>query len=468
MSRSNELIKTTAIYAVGSIGAKFVRFLMIPVFTFFLTQEELGLYDLILTGLLLFEPIITLKITESTFRWLLDNKSDAKKIISVSFSFILLSCLIGVFFISLIQLAGIEVPYALIVSCLLLVRVISNFFSECLRGLGENWQYSIYGISLTLSAFITSIASLYLFENKLIGLLLSNILSTMLVSAYFYFNSIRKFIEIRFDKKEVLQYLVYSTPLIPSAINWWGIKLLNRFVISSKLGLAANGVFAVAFTFPQIMIILGQIFYMAWQKNSIESFESKDRDNYYSSMFSKYVDVQFAMAFGILAISRLSFLLLFSREYENTFYYSFPLLLGSVYNGFGAFYAVSYLGAKKTFGAFLTSFLGLSVTVIILFAFTDEFGLWASSFANLFGFLALWIFRIWHSQKYAKLRVPWSKMILFVFTYTLLCVGHYVFQDSAIIMALIESFAMLFGLFLIRNILIKIVDSVLKKYKVWI
>ena len=43
-----ELFKNSFIYGLGSIAQSGLNFILIPVMTFFLTQEEFGIYSLIL------------------------------------------------------------------------------------------------------------------------------------------------------------------------------------------------------------------------------------------------------------------------------------------------------------------------------------------------------------------------------------------------------------------------------------
>ena len=49
------------------------------VITFYLSKEEVGKYDIILTTLSLFIPIINLQLTDGILRWLLDNNEDLNK-----------------------------------------------------------------------------------------------------------------------------------------------------------------------------------------------------------------------------------------------------------------------------------------------------------------------------------------------------------------------------------------------------
>lgn len=461
--RSKDLLKTTFIYAIGNIGAKFLRFLLIPVYTFFLTKDELGLYDLLLTTVLLLEPLLTLKVTESTFRWLLDKKANDRLVVSTTFIFILGTTFFGISALYGFHFFVQQVPYVNIFSILLVFKIISNFLSEVARGLGKEWHYAVYGIVLTATSFIFAILALYFSEDKLYGLLLSSVFSLGISSLGFYLVSLQNLFGLEFSFEQLRSYLKYSSPLVPSSINWWGIKLLNRFVISSKMGLNWNGIFAVSYTFPQISIILGQIFYLAWQKSSIEEYNSKDRDQYFSELFSKYVNFQFSLAFFLMAVSRILFLFLFEDSYKEAYTYSYPLLLGAVFNSFGAFYAVGYLGARKTVGAFATSFVGVVINVLILFLFTDRYGLWAASLANLFGFIGLWVSRIFDSKKYSVVRVPWFKTILFTLLFSLIGTLIVICSGNIIYAGVLECLSGIIALYLSKNFLLSIFQKLKSK-----
>lgn len=48
MSRYKELFRDTAIFAIGSIGTKLILFLMVPLYTNYMSSAEYGTADLIL------------------------------------------------------------------------------------------------------------------------------------------------------------------------------------------------------------------------------------------------------------------------------------------------------------------------------------------------------------------------------------------------------------------------------------
>ncbi len=47
------------LYAFGNVLPKFISFAAVPLFSFFLTKKEMGIYDLLLGSVSLLVPIIT-------------------------------------------------------------------------------------------------------------------------------------------------------------------------------------------------------------------------------------------------------------------------------------------------------------------------------------------------------------------------------------------------------------------------
>ena len=96
LSRGKELIKNTAIVAVGKVCTKFLSFFLLPFYTAVLSTEEYGIVDLFNTYVSLLLPIIVFQIEDSLFRFLVDVRQkdeEKKKVISTVFFFALFSLL---------------------------------------------------------------------------------------------------------------------------------------------------------------------------------------------------------------------------------------------------------------------------------------------------------------------------------------------------------------------------------------
>ena len=139
MSHTQSLLKNTLIYTVGNLGSRVLTFVLLPIYSFYLNREEVGYYDLILTSLMLLTPLLTLQISESVYRWLLDTKEgeNQSKIISngvlvLGFG-IVLSTLLFILFRNQTKL-----EYLNYIFLIFILYCVFPFLQQTVRGLGKN------------------------------------------------------------------------------------------------------------------------------------------------------------------------------------------------------------------------------------------------------------------------------------------------------------------------------------------
>lgn len=70
-SKSRNLIEGMLIYAIGNFGSKILVFLIVPLYTYYISTEDMGNYDLVLTTVNLLTPIVTMQISDAAFRWMI-------------------------------------------------------------------------------------------------------------------------------------------------------------------------------------------------------------------------------------------------------------------------------------------------------------------------------------------------------------------------------------------------------------
>ena len=79
MSQSRKLIKNTLVYAIGNIGSKVLAYVMVLVYSHFITADDLGYYDLILTTIAMIQPIIIFQISDGVYRFVITSDEDERK-----------------------------------------------------------------------------------------------------------------------------------------------------------------------------------------------------------------------------------------------------------------------------------------------------------------------------------------------------------------------------------------------------
>lgn len=397
-NQSRGLIKNTFILSIGTLCTKGVMFLMTPLFTRWLSQEDFGTFDLIITYVTLLIPFITLDSGEAVFRFLAESRKDSehKLIVSsafavsiIGFGFTSALALISFFFYSPSKfLIG---PFVILLLC----EGINTFLVFVVRGLKKLPNYAISNIIFVLGM---SFLSWFLVKNMkfgMAGILYAYsggyVMSIAYISYTVKMNSLISRRNINYQKQK--EMLSYSLPLIPNAISWWIINVSNRTVISLILGTASNAIFAVASKIPNLCQTLFGVFHLSWQENAVETLQSSERDAYYSKIMNEMTKVVCAISALILSLNFIFFNIVFTREYSLAYYHVPILILAIVFSMLSQFIGGIYIAMMDSKKNGTTTVAAAIVSIIFILATITWMGLYAASFSVLVAYLFLFVIR---------------------------------------------------------------------------
>ncbi len=419
-NKSKSLIKSTIIYSIGNFGSKVLSFGLIPLYSYYLTKEEFGYYDLVVSTIVLLVPLITLQLSDSIFRWLLDNKDDIKiqKTIATSaFTFVLFNSLLA--FLILIGVSFFaDIEFLLTILVLLITTIFYGMIQQFTRGLSYSKFYAISGVMLTFSLLTCNLLFLFFFKLKIEALFISSILSNIIsISFLAYKTNFFKFLNFDYLKLKTLkEMLYYSLPLVPNTLSWWLIMSANKYIIVLNLGEESLGLFSLANRFPALLVMVSSIFLLAWQESAITVFNDQDKDKFFSKIFNKLFRAQFSLVILLILTSEFLVKYIISSSFYESWKYLPLLYLGAVFSSFSAFYGSIYIGAKDTKGALYTSVIGGITNVVLSFVFVRYIGLFGVCVANCLSFVVLFVLRFFNTKKYANINLHISKVLTAVFS----------------------------------------------------
>jgi O-antigen/teichoic acid export membrane protein len=428
LKETKSLLSLTILYTVGNLSSKVISFVLVFFTTFYLTKEDVGAYDLILITLSLLSPFVTFQLTDAALRWLLDNdRGDNSKKVFSTITAIFTASHIVLYVLMFIYDYFYTVKYFNLLFTLVLFQSIYLFLIQCIRGLGKNEVYVGVGLLNTFIYVGLAILALAVFNFRVEGLLYSSIIAGFVTSVVLLFLGKlytlwdRKSITLEFSKT----LLQYSVPLIPNSLSWWAISSANRYIILMYLGAAANGIFAIAFKLPTILLMFVNIFYLAWQEKSILSFEREDRDEYYTIVLKKYIRILFSISILIVASNKILLSYIVSKEFFDAWQYTPLLLLSIILSAIAGFYGTGYLSAKKTRGALTSSLFGGLATVGLSFLLIPKFGLFGASYAIVIGYLVLLVIRTFHMKNIFAIVFPYKLAFFMLFLLALVSLLNY-------------------------------------------
>lgn len=410
MSKSGKLAKNTLLYAIGSIGSKILTFLIVPLYTFYISTDEMGVYDAIITSISLCSPIIVLSIYEGVYRWSIQSKENAGKYIRYGLFFELRNLLIAslVYFVACYFFA---IPYFLWIWLYTVQICLHSYMDRITRALGNTRLFTISGVIYTLIFLFCNCILIIYFKLGIKSFLISGVAAGFFVSILL-FASQRKEIfnsaNIKLSIEERKGILKYSIAITPNDICWWIVGLSDRYALMYFVGASANGIYSISQKFPTVIVMLTSIFYMAWQDQSLANYEKEDKNLYYTSVFNLYSRLLLCVSLYLIIFTKYIVIWFMAQDYASAWIYVAPLYLGTIFSAFASFYGVGYLGAKQTSRALLTTGVAALVNLVVNMLFIPFFpkiGILIASISTLISYLVLFIIRLRQTKRYFNITI---------------------------------------------------------------
>ena len=465
MERWKKLGKNVLLMSIGSIGTKFLTFLLIPLYTSALSTQDYGISDLLITTVSLLMPIFTLTIREAVLRFSLDKDTDKHQVftIGIMVNVVGFAALLSVSQILLLipLLKSYYIYFLLYYSSFSIYESLSGFTN----GIGKVGVYTVASICQTVLLIISNVVCLLYLNYGIRGYLISFILSYFGASAILliFGHEYRYITRLGNIDKDILKNMLrYSMPMIPNTLSWWVSNSSDKYILTAISGAAINGLYSVAYKLPTILSVFYGIFMSAWRLSAVDDFGSQDSKCFFSSVYRKMEAGMFIVAAGIILFNKLLSHMLYANEFYAAKLYVPVLVLAFLFHGLSEFYGSIYTSARKTNLLFYSSIIGAVCNIIfniILIPLLSGIG---AAIATLLSYFVIYIFRSIHSGKIMKMTLNYRHTTASLILLTIMCVIQTIDVEFVFIYNLL-----LFLLILIseRNTLKEIIAPLVKKFR---
>ena len=419
MNQKRQLMKNTIIIAIGKLSTQIISYVLLPLYTSKLSPAEYGTYDFICTLSLFLCPIITLLMEESMFRYLIDakNKLERKQIISQTIIYTFIGTL--AFTIIAILIMAFCTNYSPKYIAAIILFVISNILiglSNALsRGLGKIKLYSVSNFILGITTIILNIVFILWIHAGAEGLLWANTIANSF-TAIVILAILKLPMYIGKPNKELMKDMIkYSIPLVPNSISWNIINMSNRLILTNMVSSAANGIYAMANKFPNIISVVYGYFYTAWKESAAKIVKEENKNEYYNSIYHDAKRFLYAVTICLIAAMPFAFPIFINSSYEEAYIYIPIIMIATYYSNLSSFYGGIFSAYKDTKIMGTTTIVAAVLNLVIVFLFVTNFEIYAACFATLIANLIVYFYRKKKLRKYLKLReLKWQGPLLFL------------------------------------------------------
>lgn len=408
VDRYKKLLSDAGLFVISNFASRVMIFFLLPLYTRVLTTTEYGIVDLLTNTINLIYPIFTLSIAEATLRFALEKDVENSEVLSASLFFTLISTLILAFLSPFIcDFIGISSEYIFFFLLLYLGFNLNNCFSYYARGCNKTKLFAMQGVIRTALVVVLNLLFLLILKLGIKGYLIATIVADYLT--VFFIISKGEFwkdiIRFKLNKALIKEMLQYSIPMIPTIIAWWISNASDKYIITAKLGLAASGIYSVAYKIPSILTVITSIFTQAWQISAISNYGQDDNAEFFSTVY-KYFNIVSVVACSLLILfSQLLGELLFAKEYFVAWRYVPLLLIAFLFSGLSGFLASIYTSARKTKLLFISTSVGATLNIILNILLVGRYGVMAAAYTTMISFLFVWIVRLKNSSRIIAIKI---------------------------------------------------------------
>lgn len=453
----NNLVKNTIILSIGGISTKILAFLLLPIYTNILTTAEYGVYDYVVAVAAFIAPIFSLLISESMFRFLIDAKNENDRSTIITHSLII--AIIGSILLTVGSAAFfsiVKVSYAIPLVLYCLSTIASWQIAAIIRGLGNIKLYTIINLMISILTIVFNIITIVILHMGANGLFVSYIFANILCSVVFaIYIKIWKHISFKsVNKKDLLELIKYSMPLVPNKLSWAIVDLSDRIIILNILGMGSTGVFSIAHKFPSLINTFYSFFYTAWSESSarVINDDCNNSNIFYNNIYETMKKILFSVVVLMLAGMMLAFRVMIGKDYQDAYVYVPFLAYGMLYSNLSGVFGGIFTAHKDTKSLANSTILAAAINLITHFFLIKFIGLYAAAVSTLVANLIIFFVRSYQVKKYTIFKRD-VKLDIFMIFVGVINIG--LFYSNNMMYSFINIVLMLFVAIMLNRIVIK-------------
>lgn len=411
--KSKKLLNNTFLFLIGSLGSKFIQFILVPIYTYTLTTSEYGTTEIVLTAINFLLPLFSISIADGFLRFGLDAKYDKDEITSICLKITFIGSILSIICIPFYKINETLSHYLFYFLIILNLRMYRDDLSIRLKIMDKNKMYAIDSILYTFILCVSNIVMLVLFDMKITGYFLSYIIANIVSIIFLLKNSNFHLSRLLVKDNKVLikKIFKYSLPMIVNAISWWVTNASDKFMIQYLINDSAVGIYSVASKLPTLVSTFTGVFNQAWIISSVIEFDNDKEKDFYSKTFRKYISFLFLAASALIFIIKPFINIYVSNEYYEAWKYATILIASATASGISSFMVGLYAASMKNINVTTTTIIGAVTNIILNFVLIKWIGIMGAAIATYISWLVIAFVRMIDVKKFFNFKM-YSKRIL--------------------------------------------------------
>ena len=422
--------KNIGIYSLGNIALRAAAFLLIPLYTRYLSVDSYGLLDLCIITMQILIIFMGLGMPQGLVRFYNKHElnNEAGILFTSSISLNLMGCMaMGILIIILhgpmsrLIFSVESSPLLLLVSSVAVARSLTQSSLSYFRAKNQALAYTTIALGIMIGLMAFNVYFVIILKKGISGILYGYLIvygvAAVTITAFILSKS-----KPRYSPYIARKLLVFGLPLIFSMSGWFIIQMSSRYFLANFSGLTEVGIYGLGY---RIVTILQIVIVMPFQLAFGPFIFSHEKDLELKAKVSTILTYLLALLFAATwltgFLSKLIIKIMAPQEYQQA--HMVVLLILPTIIAIGVYYWSASLLHLKNKTQWIGAFIACSaiVNVFLNLWLIPKYGWYGAAIAtNISIFLAMAL-NFFSSQKFFKITFEKRRLYQLFFVFLVLC-----------------------------------------------
>lgn len=447
-STNKDVITNSIWYTLGNILLKFFSFLLIPLYTGYLSPEQYGEINLALGFSNVVSCIIMCGLQTAVIRFYTDcngNKQQIAEMFGSAITFVfVISFLLSALLISTQFLwskwifSSIPfIPVVLLAILISAVVAIYTVYQEFLKGSHQAKKSVVLSYVFFVLLLSVNIITIIILKWGATGVLFSTLVVNFIMIVYMLIDlRYHGMLCIRIRGELLKNMLYYSFPLVPHSLSYNISNFFTRVIINSRVSTSMLGLYSLASQFGGIADVVSNSVQSAFQPWLYERMNLFEEGNEKAIKEIRTLTIQLLWVYGFIylmigAWTQEAIEIMSEKSYYSAWIYvPFLVMAVAIKSPLYFFQNLYYYHKNMTKYIFMFTITGCLTTMIFVWLLVPKYGICGAIFAEIAGVCMRVLYTIWHGKKIISNIYSVNHLLIFT-TFTIFWLGITVLPSYA-------------------------------------
>lgn len=340
MGGIGKVLENSFLYTFSSLLVKAIGFLLLPVYTLYLTPEDYGITNLVSSFIGVATFIVAFSLYRAIIRFYADYKDDREKLKRFYGTVVLFVSLSGCIFVGFMFLFRVLLikwffegiaffPFVVIALLSLTFVCLNTVYQSILQGMQAGKKLTIINLVVFFLNVGFTLIFIGVFKMGAVGVLLSSLLINLFYVVYMLYDLKKNdLIIFCIDKLILREALGYSIPIMPHNLSTHIASFASRVFINKSATLAEVGLYGVAMQFGTIIDMIQSSVNNAFAPWFFDAMnQGGDAGKRQAVIFSRFLLILYSLIYMGIGLFSPEVLIIMTTERYHLAWTVIPLLV---------------------------------------------------------------------------------------------------------------------------------------------